>query len=348
MSGYNATPGKYLQQATKTLYESVIGEVLNGVRDSFYDEGLDDSALTELRDLWMRKLDESKVLEVGQNLRMDQRAEHKLRQVQMEQQLKGERQQAHHNKLAAQKMQEVQENNRLANVQRSYPGQQTTQPSLAQHGPPGGHSISNIMAQNRGGMSSIHNHPAIPSKQARMQVRTATGEHIDTNRHTGLKMEASDNQGMVQGTASHAHQQRTQAQQLYQHQQIYNNQQQYHGKYHADGHLDDSNSESESDKSESVVSSSSEESEGDADSKSSEEKVSSTEADAEPIELNSDDDIKEDDAKTFDNCTNTVICQFEVVRRRSQARWSIKLKDGVMHIDNRDYVFSKCVGEADW
>uniref|UniRef100_A0A1I7ZI70 General transcription factor IIA, 1-like n=1 Tax=Steinernema glaseri TaxID=37863 RepID=A0A1I7ZI70_9BILA len=64
--------------------------------------------------------------------------------------------------------------------------------------------------------------------------------------------------------------------------------------------------------------------------------------------LNSDDDQSDDeDLETLFDADNVVMCQFEKVHRARQ-KWKFHLKDGVMQIQGRDYVFSKCVGEAEW
>ena len=41
----------------------MINEVIDQVRDSFLDEGIDESVLSDLKMLWKRKLEESKALE---------------------------------------------------------------------------------------------------------------------------------------------------------------------------------------------------------------------------------------------------------------------------------------------
>ena len=41
----------------------MINEVIDAVRDSFLDEGIDESVLSDLKQLWKRKLEESKALE---------------------------------------------------------------------------------------------------------------------------------------------------------------------------------------------------------------------------------------------------------------------------------------------
>jgi len=44
---------------------------------------------------------------------------------------------------------------------------------------------------------------------------------------------------------------------------------------------------------------------------------------------------------------NLIVCQYEKVSH-SKNKWKLQLKDGIMHIEGRDYVFSKAVGEVDW
>ncbi|KAK0411314.1 hypothetical protein QR680_005597 [Steinernema hermaphroditum] len=64
--------------------------------------------------------------------------------------------------------------------------------------------------------------------------------------------------------------------------------------------------------------------------------------------LNSDDDQSDDeDLETLFDADDVVMCQFEKVHRARQ-KWKFSLKDGVMQIHGKDYVFSKCSGEAEW
>lgn len=52
-----------------TLYASVIEEVVNGVRESFRDDGVDEQVLNELKHMWMNKLRLSKAVDptIGPN-----------------------------------------------------------------------------------------------------------------------------------------------------------------------------------------------------------------------------------------------------------------------------------------
>lgn len=45
-----------------SLYQSVIDDVMNSVRDAFLDDGLDEQVLAELKQTWERKLFESKTM----------------------------------------------------------------------------------------------------------------------------------------------------------------------------------------------------------------------------------------------------------------------------------------------
>lgn len=45
------------------LYSSVIEDVINGVRESFLDEGVDEQVLQELKQIWEGKLMSNKALE---------------------------------------------------------------------------------------------------------------------------------------------------------------------------------------------------------------------------------------------------------------------------------------------
>jgi len=64
--------------------------------------------------------------------------------------------------------------------------------------------------------------------------------------------------------------------------------------------------------------------------------------------LNSGDDQSDDeDADTLFDAANVVVCQFEKVHR-ARNKWKFSLREGIMHIDGKDYCFSKCAGEAEF
>lgn len=47
------------------LYHTVIDDVIANVRDSFLDEGVDEQVLQEMKQVWTKKLMESKAVEVN-------------------------------------------------------------------------------------------------------------------------------------------------------------------------------------------------------------------------------------------------------------------------------------------
>lgn len=64
--------------------------------------------------------------------------------------------------------------------------------------------------------------------------------------------------------------------------------------------------------------------------------------------LNSNDDQSDDeDLDTLFDAEHVVVCQFEKVHR-ARSKWKFTLKDGIMHLNGKDYVFQKCSGEAEW
>ncbi|KAM9778313.1 transcription initiation factor IIA subunit 1 [Syngnathus typhle] len=63
--------------------------------------------------------------------------------------------------------------------------------------------------------------------------------------------------------------------------------------------------------------------------------------------LNSDDDVSDaEDHELFDT-ENVVVCQYDKIHR-SKNKWKFHLKDGIMNLNGRDYVFSKAIGDAEW
>ena len=44
---------------------------------------------------------------------------------------------------------------------------------------------------------------------------------------------------------------------------------------------------------------------------------------------------------------NVVICQFDKIQR-VRNKWRFNLKDGIMNLNGKDYVFQRASGESDW
>uniref|UniRef100_A0A0K0E3L5 Transcription initiation factor IIA subunit 1 n=1 Tax=Strongyloides stercoralis TaxID=6248 RepID=A0A0K0E3L5_STRER len=101
------------------------------------------------------------------------------------------------------------------------------------------------------------------------------------------------------------------------------------------GHMSDSDSDDEEGNEDGLIQYANEDTEGVGD-------------DNQEDPLNSEDDQSDDEdvVKLFES-DNIIMCQFEKVSR-TRTKWKFNLKDGIMHINGKDYCFQKCSGEAEW
>jgi len=63
--------------------------------------------------------------------------------------------------------------------------------------------------------------------------------------------------------------------------------------------------------------------------------------------LNSGDDVSDEDPTELFETDNVVVCQYDKITR-SRNKWKFHLKDGIMNLQGKDYVFQKAVGDAEW
>lgn len=63
--------------------------------------------------------------------------------------------------------------------------------------------------------------------------------------------------------------------------------------------------------------------------------------------LNSGDDVSDEEPNELFETDNVVVCQYDKITR-SRNKWKFHLKDGIMNLQGRDYVFQKAVGDAEW
>lgn len=95
-------------------------------------------------------------------------------------------------------------------------------------------------------------------------------------------------------------------------------------------------------------------------------------ATAEEEPLNSEDDVTDEDNNALFETENVIVCQYDKVRsslrslwfffnffmtmlqfayfqiNRSRNKWKFYLKDGIMNIGGKDFVFQKSNGDAEW
>jgi len=66
----------------------------------------------------------------------------------------------------------------------------------------------------------------------------------------------------------------------------------------------------------------------------------------EPALDSNDDDDGPNAEETFDT-ENVLVCQYEKIQRNKN-QWKLYLKDGIMNLNGKDYVFHKATGESNW
>lgn len=63
--------------------------------------------------------------------------------------------------------------------------------------------------------------------------------------------------------------------------------------------------------------------------------------------LGSGDDISDEDPEDLFDTENVVVCQYDKITR-ARNKWKFHLKDGIMNLNGKDYVFQRATGDAEW
>ncbi|NP_997822.1 transcription initiation factor IIA subunit 1 [Danio rerio] len=90
-----------------------------------------------------------------------------------------------------------------------------------------------------------------------------------------------------------------------------------------------------------------EEDEYDEDEDEDKEKDGGEDGQVEEEPLNSGDDVSDEEDQELFDTENVVVCQYDKIHR-SKNKWKFHLKDGIMNLNGRDFVFSKAIGDAEW
>ncbi|KAM6462153.1 transcription initiation factor IIA subunit 1 [Liasis olivaceus] len=90
-----------------------------------------------------------------------------------------------------------------------------------------------------------------------------------------------------------------------------------------------------------------EEEDYDEDEEEDKEKDGGEDGQVEEEPLNSEDDVSDEEGQELFDTENVVVCQYDKIHR-SKNKWKFHLKDGIMNLNGRDYVFSKAIGDAEW
>ncbi|KAG1964688.1 transcription initiation factor IIA subunit 1 isoform X1 [Pimephales promelas] len=364
------------------LYRSVMEDVINEVRELFLDEGVDEQVLMELKTLWESKLMQSKAVdgfhtEEQQALQAQQQqaqqAQMTQAQSQPQQVLLPPVQQAPQQQVIVQDpkllqhmsatgmsaaataatlalptgvtpfQQIITQQGQILQVVRAANGaqyiiqpqqQMVLQPQVLPQMQPGGVQapvIQQVLTPLQGGLSQQTGVIIQP------QQIVLTGNKVQQNTQVmqAAAMAVQQAQGAAQIQAQ-PQAQPPQQQQQQQTQQQQPSQQQPPMMLQVDGAGDTSSEEDEE-----------EEDEYDEDEDEDKEKDGGEDGQVEEEPLNSGDDVSDEEDQELFDTENVVVCQYDKIHR-SKNKWKFHLKDGIMNLNGRDYVFSKAIGDAEW
>ncbi|KAK7018069.1 Transcription initiation factor IIA subunit 1 [Halocaridina rubra] len=382
------------------VYKGVIEDVINGARELFLDEGIDEQVLVELKQTWETKLDRMNVIDHSDhttNANVNNQSQAQQPQQQQQQQQPPQQ-------LQQQQQQQPQQQ----------PPQQPTVPQSQQPAArPAATTTVNLVpvqitvpAQQAGGMSktiTIHvPSTALTNGVAGLQLQAILSS--PTAAHT-FSLEASQAAEIIQRKLNQALEENgiTLPPQLLQYNNVANSQ--------VDGACDEplgqsqtpkksrkkmsinqtqkcsyvdqpSTSNADSQPSVSVErevldrivyerlkstqvdglygtgdssSEISDDDDDDDDDKDAETERNSVDGDDDDDEadgpeedpLNSEDDVSDDDTSDMFDTDNVVVCQYDKVTR-VRNKWKFTLKDGIMNLRGKDYVFQKATGDGEW
>lgn len=323
------------QMAVMKLYNTVVDDVIAGVRDCFLDDGVDEQVLQELKQLWKTKLQATGAMDLPQPepvmppppvLQSFQKANGgnvipkrtELAQQSSSQQSSGIDHGAQGSNVPGTHTHHVLDPNNKVPVQLTLP---------AQPGVPGSQPRSFTIqipasALNGNKLHQVLTGPIINATISLPQPLAATllQQHINSAL-AGQQNEFDGGGGGRSGTAP----------------------------FSLDGALDSSDDEG------SNVGDGSEEGAGDddEDDDSPEERAEEEEEEqnesggAEEEPLNSGDDVSDEEPGDMFDTDNVVVCQYDKITR-SRNKWKFYLKDGIMNLAGKDYVFQKANGDAEW
>ncbi|XP_043075916.1 transcription initiation factor IIA subunit 1 isoform X1 [Puntigrus tetrazona] len=358
------------------LYRLVMEDVITEVRELFLDEGVDEQVLMELKTLWENKLMQSKAVEgfhteeqqvLQAQQQQAQQAQQTQPQTQPQQVLLPPAQQAPQQQVIVQDAKMMQQmsatgmsaaataatlalpagvapiqqlitpHGQILQVVRAANGaqyiiqpqqQMLLQQQVLPQMQPGGVQapvIQQVLTPLQGGL------PQQTGVIIQPQQIVLTGNKVQQN--TQVMQAAAMAVQPEQGAAHVQAQPQPQAQAPQQQPQA---SQQPPMVLQVDGAGDTSSEEDEE-----------EEDEYDEDEDEDKEKDGGEDGQVEEEPLNSGDDVSDEEDQELFDTENVVVCQYDKIHR-SKNKWKFHLKDGIMNLNGRDYVFSKAIGDAEW
>lgn len=346
------------QASVLKLYHAVIDDVIASVRDAFLDEGVDEQVLQELKQIWTSKLLASKAVEINPEPPEPQPPPILVNNPKSNSKAKNARQNAaaatasnnenstnnstvsQGNQMNGGPVKQVATQQKTV-AQTTAPAQpQQTQPqSTPQQPPPANPAVAaldpnkiipvNITLPAQPGVVNSESrvltiHVAASALQENQLTQILTAQLISSIMGLPTQLASS----VLQQHVNAALQSSAMAKTLNTAKQL-------------DGTADTSDEED------------SEESDGNLDNDDEddidrdEDEDVDGEGGAEEEPLNSEDDVTDEDASDLFETENVVVCQYDKITR-SRNKWKFYLKDGIMNIGGKDFVFQKSNGDAEW
>jgi transcription initiation factor TFIIA large subunit len=316
------------QFTVSKLYQSVIEDVMTGVRDCFLDQGVDEQVLQELRMLWESKLLATKSV--------DPITPHESTANGTPLTVTG--------KVPAQNRQVIHQSTHP--VIRSEPSAivpiQITIPRQA-NDPPGQKTITlNVPA------SAIHTNRlqeiltlqtvqatlSLPADEATIQLQ----EVVNSALKNSGEFERGYSESVIRSAQSHPSVITSQQQHAQANRDNFNIHQSDGQAAGGDSSDDDDEDEDEDD-----------DIDDDIDDKDDEKEEEPEDEGQDEEPLNSGDDVSdaEDSNDKLYEVDNVVVCQYDKITR-TRNKWKFHLKDGIMNLNGKDFVFQKSNGDAEW
>ncbi|XP_075227901.1 transcription initiation factor IIA subunit 1-like [Lycorma delicatula] len=343
------------QTSVLKLYTSVIEDVIGGVREAFLDEGVDEQVLQELKQIWESKLLSSKAVDVQPDppepqppiVNSQKDVGKYLNKGSVVSQQQSTTQHVAQNAATNSFLQEF--NNKPVPIQITLPPQQGSndlhQRVLTIQVPASALQGNQLQSVLTGSVISatmaLPQHLASALLQqhvtAALQGQASSGvTHQQQQQQQQQQMQQQAQQNMTNQINNHVTQPND-SRQLFAH----HNQAGPGTVSQLDGQNDTSDDDDEEE----------EEDEDDADDEDIDDKDDEENEDndggAEEEPLNSGDDVSEEDPTDMFETDNVVVCQYDKITR-SRNKWKFHLKDGIMNLAGKDFVFQKANGDAEW
>ncbi|XP_050533045.1 transcription initiation factor IIA subunit 1 [Daktulosphaira vitifoliae] len=368
------------QTTVLKLYEAVIEDTINGSREFFAEEGIDDQILLELRASWESKVKASKAIDppvqpevtqlpktapqpqsvvnkqnkggqytptiVNNSVQQLKMIQQQKMQQQLQQQQQHQHQHQQHQHQHIQHHQQPQQQNNLilpSDYANKYVPIQITLPAQPGSQESGSRVLSIQVPSSaiQGNiLQSILTGPVITNSMA-----------LPTHLATALLQQHVNNVLQGQSISGIQTVQSTEVIQQQQQQLQQNNQTFISGNGSTGGvkrtiaQVDGTNDSSTSDEDDDDIDDDLGDDDDDDDDEDDDKEDQNSASDAEP--LNSGDDVSDVDNGDLFETDNVIVCQYDKITR-SRNKWKLYFKDGIMSLNGYDYVFQKATGDAEW